>query len=253
MTAEPRDHRKRRRIRDIDSADVAFRVKAFGWALLAVIPGAVIGGALGISAGSTLTYAVLGGAGGFALAYFGALAVADRAGRIGSSIYFSSGRTTPGTREYSLAESMIVRGRFDEAVTELEAASARYPADIAPPLRLARLLRDHCGRPDDAAAWFRAAIERSRNDPAAEAAALRELIELYTHVLRTPERALPHLARLAARHPGTASGAWARDEIVSIKRSLPIDDSDRRLYPDAAAPARPPEPPGDDGTSEDNV
>lgn len=220
MTDERGRGRKLPRIRDVDSAEVAFRIKAFGWSLFAFIPGAVVGSALRPATGSALAYTLLGGAAGLGCAYLATLFIAERTGRIGSSLYFSSGRTTPGRREYSLAESLIVRGRFDEAVAELEQASARYPADAVPPLRLARLLRDQCGRPGDAIPWFRTAIDRSSNQPAADIAASREMIELFTHVLRTPERALPYLARLAEKYPDAPVGAWARTEITSIKASL---------------------------------
>ena len=84
-----------------------------------------------------------------------------------------------------------MRGRIDDAIAELEAASARWPGDPEPPLRLARLLRDQAARPADAIAWFRTAVDRSGSDAGAEIGALRELIEVHTHVLATPRAALP--------------------------------------------------------------
>ena len=201
----------RRRIRDVDSAAVAFRIKAFGWSLF--------GGTAGVAVGATRGSPVIGGIIGFAIAYFGSLWIAERAGRIGSSVYFSAGSVS-GRREYSLADSLIARGRIDDAVAELSKASAAWPDDPEPPLRLARLLRDQAARPTEAIAWFRTSAERSQNDAGGEIVALRELIEVYTHVLATPRAALPWLARLASRHPESAAGAWARAEMGGIKQAM---------------------------------
>ena len=205
----------RRRIRDVDSAAVAFRFKAFGWALFSGVAGAAVGAQRGAP--------ILGGVIGFAIAYSGSLWIADRVGRIGSTVYFS-GAGTPGRREYSLADSLIARGRIDDAIAELENASTAWPDDPEPPLRLARLLRDQAARPADAIAWFRMSLDRSRSDAGAEIAALRELIEVHTHVLATPRAALPYLARLASRHPDSAAGAWARAEMAGIKQAMRDDE-----------------------------
>ncbi|MBR9989527.1 MAG: hypothetical protein KFH98_07215 [Gemmatimonadetes bacterium] len=197
----------------MDSVARAHRIKAFGWSLFALLPGFIAGSPL---------FAI----GGFALAFAGSLIVAEYSGRVGTGLYFPGGSSTKGAREYSLAESLIVRGRLDEAVAELERASARYPDDPDPPMRLARLLRDQCARPVDAVTWFLTAAERGRSEPGAEISALRELVELYTSVLRTPPRALPHLARLASRHADSAAGAWARREIVAIKQSIHEEEAE---------------------------
>jgi hypothetical protein len=106
----------------------------------------------------------------------------------------------------------------------MEQASLRYPDDVTPPLRLARLLRDHCARPDDAVRWFRTAAARCEDDGGMEIGILREIIEVYTHVLRTPRRALPDLARLASRHADTAAGVRARAQMEEIRRTMREED-----------------------------
>ena len=201
----------RRGVRDVDSFATALRVKTLAWSLIGGLPGAAIGARYGSP--------VVGGLLGVGAMFAFTLIVAERAGRIGSSVYFSAGSMT-GRREYSLAESLIARGRIDDAITELERASTTWPDDPEPPLRLARLLRDQAARPADAIGWFRTSVDRSRNDAGAEIAALRELIEVCTHVLATPRAALPYLARLASRHPDSAAGAWARAEMSGIKQAM---------------------------------
>lgn len=201
----------RRGLRDVDSFATALRVKTLAWSLIGGLPGAAIGARYGAP--------IAGGLLGVGAMFAFTLVVAERAGRIGSTLYFSAGSAS-GRREYSLADSLIARGRIDDAIAELQKASTTWPDDPEPPLRLARLLRDQAARPTDAIAWFRTAVERSRNDAGAEIAALRELIEVHTHVLATPRAALPYLARLASRHPDSAAGAWARAEMGGIKQAM---------------------------------
>lgn len=184
--------------------------------MFAMVPGAAIGSAVGSSA----LMIVVGAAAGVAIAFFGSMLLSEYAGRAGSGVYFSSGASTRGQREYSLADSLIVRGRLDDAIAELEQASARYPEDPEPALRLARLLRDRCDRPADAIRWFRTAVERAGDDAGVVTAALREIIEIHTHVMREPLRALPDLARLASRYPDSPTGTWARREMAELKQSM---------------------------------
>jgi hypothetical protein len=210
--------------RDVDSANVAFRVKAFAWSLIALLPMALIGSRVGAGTRAPVLVTVLFAAAGFCVAFFGSLALGEWLGRAASGVFFSSGKSTAGKREYSLAESMIARGRFDEAIVEMERASLRYPEDVTPPLRLARLLRYNCERPDDAVHWFRTAAARCEDDAGMEIGILRELIEVHTHVLRTPRRALPDLARLASRHGDTAAGKRARSQMAEIRQTMREED-----------------------------
>lgn len=214
------DRPDRRRIRDVDSANRAYRLKAVSYSLVGAAFGLLVGAIIGAQSQHFGAIMVACATGGFLFCYVVSLFIGETAGRAAGSLYFSSGSSTPSAREYSLAESLIVRGRIPEAVEELEKASARYPADPDPALRLARLLRDRTETPEAAVRWFRAAIERSTNDAGAHIGALREIIELHTHVLGTPRRALPDLARLAAQHPDTAAARWARSEIAEIRAAM---------------------------------
>jgi len=88
-------------------------------------------------------------------------------------------------------------------------------------LRLARVYRDHLNDHERSISWFRNAANRTGCDAPTEIGALRELIEVYTHRMREPARALPDLARLASKHGGTTSGEWARKQIADIKKEMP--------------------------------
>lgn len=224
MTAGRKHVRTPRPLRDVDSVAFAFRAKAFGWSLFALLPGALIGARVGANTQAPALVALACAVAAFCIVFFGSLAVADRIAGSVTAVFFPSGRSTAGRREYSLADSLVARGRFDEAIAELEQASLRYPDDVTPPLRLARLLRDHCKRPADAVHWFRTAAARCAHDAGMEIGILREIIEIHTHVLRTPRRALPDLARLASRHGNTAAGERARTQMAEIRQTMREED-----------------------------
>jgi TPR repeat protein len=210
-------------LKDFDSAESAFRLRAFTWSLTGLLLGFLIGVLIVLKTGAPpVRTIVISSLGVWAAGFFGGLFVSERAARAGASIYFSAGAKLPVLREFSLAESYVARGQPEEAAAEFERAAARYAGDPEPCMRLARLLRDGLGRHEDAIGWFRTAAARAAQagDTGVVIGARRELIEIHTHRLGTPERALPELARLAAEHPGTPAAAWAEQELSEIKRLM---------------------------------
>ena len=181
--------------RDVDHAEVAMKMRT----------GAYAGVAVG------------------AIAYFGALFIADRGGAIGASIYQPSGSSTPAVREYSLADSLVARGRIDEAAEAYQLLSEDYPGDPEPRLRHARLLRDKAERYEEAAQIFKSILGMAGLKPETELVALRELVELCTHKLHAPQRALPYLARISEKFAGTPTAQWARAEALEIKQQMKQD------------------------------
>lgn len=223
LRPKPEPPLPRRRLKDVDVGEAAYRLKTLLWSITGLIMGFLMGVTATVYGRSPIlipicTIAV------WAFVYFGTRWLTDSAGRAGASVYFSGGGTVPAVRQYSLADSMIARARFDEAAAELQRAAEQYPDDPEPCLRLARLLRDQLGRHDDAVRWFRQAVTRTGCTAATEIAATRELIEIYTHRLQTPTRALPDLARLAARHPHTPAAEWARRQLQEIKHEMRQED-----------------------------
>lgn len=203
-----------------DSADTAFRIKALTWSAVPMLLGGYLGILLAHRHGlpPVPTALLLGGVF-WATAYVLVLFVAGYAGRVGSGIYMSSRSRLPVRREYSLAESLVSRGRADDAALLLEQAVAEHATEAEPCLRLARLLRDHRARHEDAARWFRVALERERNE-AVRLGVRRELVELLIHRMGEPQRALPELARIADGHAGTPAGAWAKAEMADIRQRM---------------------------------
>jgi hypothetical protein len=71
--------------------------------------------------------------------------------------------------------------------------------------------------------WFREAV--TRGDEQVDVAATREIIEIFTHRLGTPRRALRDLARIVDSHPGTPAAEWARRERDTIRSMMREEDA----------------------------
>jgi tetratricopeptide (TPR) repeat protein len=203
-------------LRDRDSADDAQRVKAFAWSLAPATIGAIVGGALaprfGISGLIGFFFgAIIAGAASFVLV----TTVADRAGRAAATLY--AGGSHPMPSQFSLAESLIVRGHLDQAAAELRRAADAEPDLAAPRIRLARLLRDRLRRPDEALQWFRAALASRDVDDGAALLLAHEVVDL-CRASGSARRALPTLAKVAAERPDTHIAVWAQETMQVIRQ-----------------------------------
>lgn len=227
---DPREHQSRRTfsaapdrrkgLRDKDSAALGVRA----YAMIGGGAGFIAGGALGVF------LAAKDMAPGFVVLlcpFLGAFAVVsltlwitNSAGAAASTLYTPSGKTTPPRKEYSQAEAMVIQGRYEDGITAFELAVSEDAADPTPYLRIARVYRDHLARHEDAARWFRRALRESVIPRGIALLARKELVELYTHRLAQPERALPELARMAEELDGTDEGAWAARQLAEIKARM---------------------------------
>ena len=154
----------------------------------------------------------------FALAIWGTTETIVRTfGGVAGQLYTPSGTSTPYLGELSQEETLIVRGRLEEAVEALEARSRDHPLDPRAPLRLAELYRDEIGDLVAAAAWFRRAAAVPGIGREAERAILRELVEMCRDRLGRPELAAPALRRAADVHAGDRLGHWARLELRALR------------------------------------
>jgi tetratricopeptide (TPR) repeat protein len=203
------------RLRDTDSAALAFRVKAAYYAAA----GAVIGG-LGGAFKWGLPGFVLGAALGYALVFFGVKFLVEGSGALAGKVYHPDGDSTPHKREYSEPQALMLRGLFQEAIDCYETYVAEFPEDPEPCIGIARIYRDHLKRYDDAVTWFRRARQATSTDRGREVLVTREIIEVYLKKLGQPERAIPELARLADRFAGTREADLAKVEIERIRAEL---------------------------------
>ena len=206
--------------RDTDTGEQAHRLLILTWSGVAGVIGGLAGFLIASLKGWSAFPAVLAGFGiAAALLYVSVTMFAGAAGSAAATMYAPTGRGTPPRREYSRAESLMARGRYEEAAVVFRRHAEEDPSDPEPVLRLARLFRDRLQRHEDAAVHFRRARDMTE-DPGISHLAARELIELLETRLGDPTRALPELARLADEQPGTAIAEWAKREIVRLKTEL---------------------------------
>ena len=203
------------KLRDVDSADRAQRLHALGYAAIGGVIFFLLGFLLWGAVGGILGYIT-----GTALIYYITNFVAGTMGSAASTLYMSSGSSTPRVREYSLGDALAMKGQFADAADEYERCATVYPEDPDPRLRLARLQRDRVLDYESAAGWFKQILAMKDLGAGLEIQVSRELAELYSHKLKQPERALPVLARLADKHAHSPAAAWARAEISEIKQQM---------------------------------
>jgi len=224
----PGEHRSRRTfseppkragLRDTDVGERGILLNA----ALAGIPGAFLGAALGYflvargGSGWLFPLCVVLGA---ALVGGGTLLLTLGAGSVASRMSAPSSGATPRPKEHSRAEALVAGGSYEDAVAAFELAVLEDPSDPTPYLRIARIYRDHLGKPEDAVRWFRRALRESQPTRGTAVLARKELIELFSHRMGAPERALPELARMAEELAGSPEGEWAAAELRDIKARL---------------------------------
>lgn len=211
-------------VRDRDSAEQVFRLRVFAW----TIPGGVILGAAvaillretrGLSgagmAGVILLGLVAGAAAGGA-----ALWASNRASAGLVQMLLGAGNLAPAP-SFSLQESLVARGRYQEAVDGFRAHLAQHPDDDDARLALAPVLAGPLGSPAAAAAVL-LEIRRPGISPALEWRVSQDLIDLYRRS-NDRGRLMAELARLGQRHPGTPAGRSALAELAEYKRAIVRD------------------------------
>ena len=203
--------------KDVDSTESAYRLRSLAPAVVFGLLAAVAAVSLG---GQKWWVAILYGVGAFASIMTVPLLIAERGAVAGASIYSPKGSSTPPLREYSLAESLVARGLYDDAIEAYELLADDHPLDAEPPIRLARLYRDKLQRFDDAETWYKRALSVKNIEEGTEVAATRELIELYTHKLNKPQLALRYLGRLSEKHPDHPAAVWAKLLYAGIKQDM---------------------------------
>ena len=200
--------------RDVDSAELAFRLRTGAYAIIIGVVFTGLGIAVAGAAG--LLIGVASGV----FVYFGVLFFAERSGRIAASVYHSSGSSTPARREYSYADSLVARGMYAEGAAQYRVHSEEHPDDPEPRMRRARVLRDHLEEYEQAFVEYKQILAMPELARETQLAVLREQAELCTHRMREPQRALPFLARISESFSGTPTAAWARQEIADIKAAM---------------------------------
>ena len=127
-----------------------------------------------------------------------------------------SAGTVAHQHEFSIQESLIARGRFDEAVESFRAHLREFPDDVPARYRLATLhLRE---RNDPAAAEEELlALRRRPLDPATGLLISNHLIDLY-RATGQRGRLMAELTRMSKEHAGSATAEGAAKLLEELKR-----------------------------------
>lgn len=211
-----------KRLKDVDSADQVYRARVLFWSL---ITGPLFGGIMGAFVARAMgVNPVVGGLigmpiGGFAV-YRLTMKIVAGAVKTAEQIYNPSGETTPRRPEYSYAQSLVMRGRYEDALAAYELHAIENPDDPEPYFRAARICRDNLERYEDAVTWFRRARADATMTRGQEVLAIQEIIELYMRKLKTPRRAIPELAMMVDRFPETEHADAARRELGELRELL---------------------------------
>ena len=193
-------------------------------ALGAITLVALVGGALGYSAGSRygLLVGILAGvlAAAVAVAFaVGLLITLPSAAANGlATVMTASGGSTPLPEDWSYEKSLIARGEVEKALEALRARLGAAPDDVQLCLFLADVYVRDAHQPATAEPLYLRAREMRAAKPADDYRATNRLLDLYMGPLDDPSRAAAELMRLRDRHPGTAAG---RHAVAALQRLPP--------------------------------
>jgi len=132
------------------------------------------------------------------------------------------GSTTPYEEQYSLEQSLVMRGQIDDALESFEAILQGNPDAVRPRVRAAELYSrekaDHVR-----AAQLLAEVQRIPTTRVGDFVyATHRLVDLYTGPLNEPGRAMVELRRLIERLPGTPAAEQAREALATLKARHPV-------------------------------
>jgi len=128
-----------------------------------------------------------------------------------------SGSSTPYTEQYSYQQTLVMRGRLDEALTSYEAIIAEENSAVDVRIRAAELYSREAKNHARAEQLFREVIRHPKCTPGEEVYSANRLADLYTGPLEQPGRALVELRRIADRYKGTKVSEQAVAAIRSLK------------------------------------
>jgi hypothetical protein len=196
------------------------RFRAFAFPVGAILPMAVaviylLNDRRSLTA--TEVVAILLGAVLLGLAMGGLILLSTGAASQGLVQMISGSGNLPPSPSFSYQESLVIRGRADEAAVVYRDHLTAHPEDQDARLALADLLVEHLADPSGAERlWLE--IRNGIASPLQERRATESLI---AHYRRTGNagREMSELARLADRFRGTAAGEAARAALVILKQA----------------------------------
>ncbi|HEY6827240.1 MAG TPA: hypothetical protein VI259_10290 [Gemmatimonadaceae bacterium] len=127
------------------------------------------------------------------------------------------GSTTPYEEQYSHEQSLVMRGRIDDALESFEAIVQGNPDAVRPRVRAAELYSREKGN-HLRAAQLLGEVQRIPTTRVGDFVyATHRLVDLYAGPLNEPGRAMVELRKLIERLPGTPAADQARDALATLK------------------------------------
>jgi tetratricopeptide (TPR) repeat protein len=147
-------------------------------------------------------------------------AAIDTTARGFAQILLGAGNLPPAPA-HSAQESLIARGFYQEGVEAWQAHLQEHPDDHLGRIKLAGVLRQHLGKPDEAERLY-LQVRNGRPGPREEFLAWNLLLDLYRQTGRT-DRLMVELARYADRYRNTAAGRNAAALLRELKTDMGRD------------------------------
>ena len=142
---------------------------------------------------------------------------------VGVNKVLTGGSSTPYTEGYSYQQSLVMRGRLNEALESYEAIIAEENSTVDVRIRAAELYAREAKNYARAAELLQDVIRHPNCAPGEEVYAANRLADLLSIHLGQMGRALVQLRRLADRYAGTPAGDRALESIRTMKGGGPVD------------------------------
>lgn len=136
------------------------------------------------------------------------------------------GSSTPYANQYSHEQSLVMKGRIDDALVSFESMILAEPTAIAPRMKAAELYAREKNDPQRAAALFREIIQSPVATSGDNVYATNRLVDLLIGPLDDPGRAMVELRRLIDTRPGTDAAEHARRSLAELKSRARVDARD---------------------------
>lgn len=164
-----------------------------------------------------LGFILVGSVGSAAAAFYSGYHVSNAVGESVKAVTIS-GASTPYTEQFSYQQSLVMKGKVDEALASYEAIVNERPANVDVRVRAAELYISKKKNFRRAAELFREAQGIPSISPGEDLYVTNRLVDLYAGPLVTPGRALVELRRLIHRYPDGPAAARAKEVLRRLKR-----------------------------------
>lgn len=136
------------------------------------------------------------------------------------------GSSTPYERQFSYEQSLVMKGRVDDALASFEAVIATEPELIVPRIKAAELYAREKNDAQRAAELFRDVLRSPAITGGENVYVTNRLVDLYIGPLNDPGRALVELRRLIETRPGTDAAEHARRSLADLKARMNVDSAE---------------------------